>query len=52
MKFEYNKNKDNRVHATDVFIKRLKLRGLNEDKSFLIKSSVNMGTKVSFNLKL
>ena len=42
--------KDGKKHAIDIFLKRLKLRGLNEEKSFKISSNTN-GTTVNFCLK-
>ncbi|MDF4202559.1 tetratricopeptide repeat protein [Maribacter sp. SA7] len=51
----YNKEKvrDNREHAIDIFLKRLKLRDLGEEKKFSIKAlDNNKGTKVSIFLDL
>ncbi|WP_282074174.1 tetratricopeptide repeat-containing sensor histidine kinase [Maribacter aquivivus] len=51
----YNKEKvsDNREHAIDIFLKRLKLRGLGEEKKFSIQAiDNNKGTKVSIFLDL
>jgi len=51
----YNKEKvsDNREHAIDIFIKRLRLRGLGEEKKFSIQAlENNKGTKVSIFLNL
>ncbi|HHH49635.1 MAG TPA: sensor histidine kinase, partial [Saprospiraceae bacterium] len=48
--FENPKN-DNKKHAIDIFLKRLKLRGLDEEKSFKI-STTEQGTTVKFCLKL
>ena len=44
------KNKTNKLHAIDVFKKRLKLIGNNDEKSFKIISS-NKGTTIKFCLK-
>ena len=43
-----------REHATDIFLNRLKLRKLGEEKSFTIEPSLKngKGTKVSFSLKI
>ncbi len=48
------KNKtNNREHAIDIFLKRLKLRNLNEEKFFKIAALKNgRGTKVTFLLKI
>jgi len=44
---------DNREHATDIFLKRLQLRNLGEEKFFKIAPLENKrGTKVTFLLKL
>ncbi|MEE9350524.1 MAG: tetratricopeptide repeat protein [Flavobacteriaceae bacterium] len=43
---------NDREHATDIFLNRLKLRGLNEEKSFSITSENGKGTKITFSLKL
>jgi len=44
---------DNREHATDIFLKRLQLRNLGEEKFFKIIPLENKrGTKVTFLLKL
>ncbi len=48
--FEEVKN-DNKKHATDIFLKRLELRGLDEGKSFKIQTT-EQGTNVRFCLKL
>ncbi len=51
----YNKDKENqkREHSLDVFLKRLKLRNLDEEKYFSIEAQKdNKGTIVSFCLKL
>jgi len=45
------KSKSNKLHAIDVFKKRLKLLGNNDEKSFQITSS-DKGTIVNFCLKL
>ena len=47
------KEKEKREHSLDVFLKRLKLRYLGEEKLFSIKPLTdNKGTVVSFSLKL
>ena len=45
---------NDREHATDIFLNRLKLRGMNEEKTFLISPSLEngKGTKITFTLKL
>lgn len=45
------KNKDNKLHAVDVFLRRLKLLGNDDEKTFSIKSSTK-GTTVKFAIKL
>ncbi len=48
-----NKNSKDREHAIDVFLKRLKLRGLGEERYFSIKPLENKsGTQVIILLKL
>lgn len=48
--FDCSSEKDTKVHAIDVFKKRLKLRGLQDEKSFIIESS-KKGTTIKFDLK-
>jgi len=51
--FKQKDKTDNREHATDIFLKRLQLRNLGEEKFFKIKPLENKrGTKVTFLLKL
>jgi len=44
------KNKDNKTHAIGVFLRRLKLLGNGDEKTFSIKSS-SLGTVIKFALK-
>lgn len=44
----FNKEKDDREHAIDIFLKRLKLRGLNESNSFKMENIEEGGTITSF----
>jgi len=46
-----NKNANNKVHAIDIFKKRLKLRDKNDEKSFKIIST-DKGTTIKFCLKI
>ncbi|WP_324028224.1 tetratricopeptide repeat protein [Maribacter sp. BPC-D8] len=51
--YSKEKVKDNREHAIDIFLKRLKLRDLGEEKKFSIQAlENNKGTKVSIFLDL